>query len=303
MSRPSHLELHRYRRRQDLPRLLAFCSAVTVARAPSRPTWHPGDLIWQLRGHFDVAHALYAVVSGDAVVGALWFQGEDLLLDVLPDDGSLLPQVLSAAIEKARRAGSARLTSSVADEDSERQATLAAVGFSCVGPGGVRFERDLTNAPPVAPHAAGFRLRDCVGIDPEARAQVHRAAWSALEHIGITAVSPFSASDYLSLTTGGAYDPRFDIVAEASDGRLAATATAWADPVSRAAVFEPVGVDPEYRGAGLIAAVMTEAMVRLAEAGMHKARVGTAHFNTAAIAAYAKAFDRAGSTSIWSRPL
>jgi hypothetical protein len=48
---------------------------------------------------------------------------------------------------------------------------------------------------------------------------------------------------------------------------------------------------------------MSEAMVRLAAAGIRKARGSTAHFNSAAIAAYAKVFDRVGSTSIWSRTL
>lgn len=298
------MELHRYRGRQDLPRLLAFCSVATSARAPSRPTWHPGDLVWQLRGRFDVAHPLYAVIRGGSVVGALWFQDEDLLMDVLPSDGLLLPQLLDASIEEARRAGSSRLQSEVADDDTGRQAAFAAAGFSRIGPGGVRFERDLTLASH-APHpaGAGFRLRDCVGIDPEARAEVHRAAWSALEHIGISAASTFSASDYLSLTTSGIYDPRFDILAETAEGRLVASATAWPDWASGVAVFEPVGVHPEFRGAGLTAAVMTEAMARLVAAGMRKGCVGTAHFNTAAIAAYTKAFDRAGSTSIWSRGL
>jgi hypothetical protein len=297
------LELHRYCGREALPPLLGFCSAVTRARAPSRPTWHPGDLVWQLRGHFDAAHALYAVVEGDAVVGALWFQGEELLFDVLPGDASRLPTLLDAALEKARRGGSNHLQTPVANEDGERQAALAAAGFSHAGPGGVRFERDLKAGPPAARPIAGLRLRDCVGIDPEARAEAHRAAWSALEHIGITAVSGFSASDYLSLTTGGAYDPRFDIVAEASDGRLVASATAWADLASVVAVFEPVGVHPEFRGVGLTAAVMTEAMARLAAAGVRTARVGTAHFNAAAIAAYAKVFQPGGSTSLWSRAL
>ena len=195
------------------------------------------------------------------------------------------------------------MNTEVADEDTGLQAALAAAGFSRTGPGGVRFERDLVLAPPVAPEVAGFRLRDCIGVDPEARAHVHRAAWSALSHMGITATSSFSASNYLSLTTGGAYDPYFDILAEAGDGRLAATATAWADTSSGVAVFEPTGVDPDFRGAALMAAVMSEAMVRLVAAGIRKARVGTAHFNSAAIAAYAKAFDRVGSTSIWSRTL
>ena len=299
----SPLELHRYRGRGDLPRLLVFCSAVTKVRAPSRPTWHPGDLVWQLRGRFETAQTLYAVVRDDVVVGALWFQGEDLVFDVLPGDASLLAELLRAAIEKARRAGSSCLNTETVDEDAERQVALAASGFSPTGPGNVRFGRDLGAAPPVAVQLPGFRWRDCVGIDAEARAEVHRAAWSALEHIGINATSGFSAADYLSLTSTAAYDPRFDILAETHDGRLVATATAWADQESGAAVFEPVGVIPEFRGIGLTAAVMTEAMLRLSAAGVRKARVGTAHFNAAAIAAYAKAFDRAGSSTIWSRPL
>ncbi len=165
------MELQRYRGREDLPRLLAFCSAATLARAPSCPTWHPGDLVWQLRGHHDTAHALYAVTRDDGVVGALWFQGEDLLFDVLPDEGSLLPRLLETAIEKARRAGSSRVQTEAADEDETRQAALTGAGFSRTGPRGVRFERDLTLVP--RGRAAGRRLTssgDCVGIDPEARA-------------------------------------------------------------------------------------------------------------------------------------
>jgi GNAT superfamily N-acetyltransferase len=298
------LELQRYRGRDDLDRLLAFCSTAAVAKLPSPPTWHPGDLVWQLRGRFDVAHPLYAAVEDGQVVGALWFQGEELLIDALPVEATRLSRLLDAALEKARRAGSGKLQSGVRDEDAERQAAFAAVGFTRTAPWNVRFERDLTHAPPTEPAVIpGLRLRDCVGIDPEARAEAHRAAWSALDHMGIDATSGFSADEYLSLATGGVYDPRFDVVAETPDGRLVASATAWADPASGAAVFEPVGVNPPFRGTGLTAAVMTEAMVRLAAAGLRRARVGTAHFNTSAIAAYAKAFERAGTSSTWSLAL
>jgi len=297
------MELRRYRGRRDLAPLLAFCSAATIARAPLRPTWHPGDLVWQLRGRFDSAHALYAVVQDGAVVGALWFQGEELLIDLLPDETRLLPGLLETAMDKARRAGSRQLQSGVDDGDAERRAAFAAAGFSLAGPASVQFERDLAQPPAARPCVAGIHLRDCLGIDPEARAEVHRAAWSALEHLNIDATSPFSAADYLSLTASETYDPRFDIMAETADGRLVANATAWADKPSGTAVFEPVGVHPDFRGAGLTAAVMSEAMIRLATSGLRKARVGTAHFNTSAIKAYSKAFDNAGSASTWSREL
>ena len=298
------MDLHRYRGRQDLPRLLEFYSALAAAPAPVRPTWHPGNLIWQLRGHFDEPPALYAVVEGDRVVGALCFQGEELLFDILPAHKALLPQVLDVAIQKARRAGSHGLRCPmIVDSDIARQAAITALGFSRGGPNAVRFERDLVLDPPAPFSLEGFRLRDCVDIDPEVRADVHRAAWSALEHIGIEATSTFSAAEYLSLATGGLYDPRFDIVAEAADGRLVASATAWADRASGVAIFEPVGVRPEFRGRGLSAAVMTEAMVRLSKAGLRKARVATAHFNSPAIASYLKTMNRTDTTSVWSRAL
>jgi GNAT superfamily N-acetyltransferase len=259
--------------------------------------------VWQLRGRFDTSHALYAIEEDDRVVGALWFQGEELLFDILPANGSLLPQLLDAAIQKARRAGSKRLYSSISDDDLYRQTAIAAAGFSREGPSSVRFERDLMLTPPAPLRIEGILLRDCVDIDPEARAEVHRAAWSALDHIGIKGNSTFSANEYLSLNTGGIYDPRSDIVAETADGRLVATATAWADVTSGTAVFEPVGVRPEFRGRRLMAAVMTEAMVRMAATGVRKARVATAHFNSSAIASYARAFDRVDTTTVWSRAL
>ena len=297
------MELHRYRGRQDLARLLAFCSAATAARAPSRPPWHPGELAWELRGHFDEDRALYAVVRDGSVVGALSLQSENMIFDVLPRDASLLPRVLDAAIKKARDAGFSRLETETPDDDCECQAALAAAAFTCARPGWVLFERDLIRNPPAMPHISGFRFRDCVGIDAEARAGVHRAAWSALGYMGITRESKFSADDYLSLAVGGAYDPRFDIIAEACDGRLAGSATAWADRASGVAVFEPVGVAPEFRGSGVASAMMAEAMNRLARGGMRRAHVLTPHYNAAALGAYGKAFDRAGSTSIWTRVL
>jgi GNAT superfamily N-acetyltransferase len=118
--------------------------------------------------------------------------------------------------------------------------------------------------------------------------------------MGIDAVSNFSAADYRSLADGGAYDPRFDIVALAPDGRLVANCVAWADRASGIAVFEPVGVHPDFRGRRLAAAVMAEALPRLAADGLETALVGTAYFNASAIAAYAGVFTLAGRSSFWS---
>jgi ribosomal protein S18 acetylase RimI-like enzyme len=68
---------------------------------------------------------------------------------------------------------------------------------------------------------------------------------------------------------------------------------------SGVAVFEPVGVHPAFRGRGLATAAMIEAMRRLVDEGLRVARVGAAHINTSAIAAYSRAFDQVGLSSFW----
>ena len=303
---PATLELKRYVGREDLPAFLAFASAATKARSPLRSTWHPGDLVWQLSDRLDGRHALYGVVETGSFVAVAWFQGPgELLLDVLPSHEHLTACILEWAAERAARAPSAMQASdlrvTIFDSDVRRQEVLTQSGFRRTGPAGVQFERALDGGydePMVGPE---IRIRDSVGIDREARAAVHRAAWSALSHIGIDATSNFTAEDYRTLLNAPVYDPRFDIVAEADNGRLVANCVAWTDPDSRTAIFEPVGVDPEFRGRRLAERVMIEAFRRLQAAGMVSARVGTAHFNAPAIASYQRSFVLADHSSVWSR--
>ncbi|HEX3915808.1 MAG TPA: GNAT family N-acetyltransferase, partial [Caulobacteraceae bacterium] len=66
--------------------------------------------------------------------------------------------------------------------------------------------------------------------------------------------------------------------------------------------FEPVGVALAHRGQRLASAILREAMARLKARGLSEARVGTAHFNHAAIAAYlAAGFAPAGSSHWWAK--
>lgn len=299
----------RYGGRADLPQFLAFATASTAARAPLRALWHPGDLAWQLRGRYDAPQALYGFADeagGLAAIARFQAPGE-LLLEVMPARDAMTAPLLDWAVEKARRAPPAvrapalRLT--VFERDEARREAAAAAGFAPAGPAGVHFERALTDQTSDPAPPPGVRLRDCVGIDPEGRAEVHRAAWSALGHLGIEGASTFSAALYDSLETSGVYDAALDMVAEAEDGTLVANCIAWADPVSGVGTFEPVGVHPDFRGRGLAGAVMMAAMRRLSGAGHQVARVGTAHFNAAAIASYAKSFELVDRSGNWERPI
>jgi GNAT superfamily N-acetyltransferase len=71
------------------------------------------------------------------------------------------------------------------------------------------------------------------------------------------------------------YDRDLDIVAVAPDGELAAFCTVWVDPVTRTAVFEPVGTHPDHQKRGLGKAVMSEGLRRAQKLGVTLATVSS----------------------------
>lgn len=80
------------------------------------------------------------------------------------------------------------------------------------------------------------------------------------------------------------YRRDLDIVAEASDGELAAFCTVWFDDITRTAVFEPVGTHPNHQKRGLGKAVMSEGLRRAQELGATLASVSS--YTTGAHALY-----------------
>jgi ribosomal protein S18 acetylase RimI-like enzyme len=167
----------------------------------------------------------------------------------------------------------------------------------------VRFRIPLAD-PPTFPLPAGLRFRDCVDVDPQARAQCHRDAWNHLEHIGLPeARSSFSTESYLRTRAAEGYDPSLDLLVETADGTLVANCIAWLDEASGVGTFEPVGVHVDFRGRGLARAIVGEGLRRLKARGVRWGRVGTAHFNAPAIAAYlAAGFAVSDRTSWWIGP-
>lgn len=123
----------------------------------------------------------------------------------------------------------------------------------------VHLRRGLRDLP--TPQVAeGYWLRHSRGdLDAEARAAVHRAAFSG-EAAG-AAGAAVTAEDYRELMRRGPYRAELDWLAgRTADGRPAAFCLAWLDEAGRAVVIDPVGTDPEHRRRGLARAAMLAAL-------------------------------------------
>ena len=294
----------------DLPALFAFASRSLRDRFPLEANWHPGDFAWQLKdaGATRLDMRLWSAPSGLAAVA--WFVGPGgLWLECLPDHENLVVEALAWAEETLRaerpRLGAARLSVKLQDNDARRIALLETRGYQRTVAESVRFRRALDIAIPPPDPPDGIRTRDCIGIDPEARAACHRDAWSHLGHIGVAdARSTFTAQTYGRLLASSRYDPTLDIVAETTDGRLVASCLCWPDEDSGIGTVEPVGTHVDYRGRGLARAVNLEGLRRLKAMGMAWARVSTAHFNAPAIATYRSCgFEVVSRTYWWTKAM
>jgi ribosomal protein S18 acetylase RimI-like enzyme len=302
----------RYQGLADLPALLAFASASTAQRAPLPACWHPGDLIWALQARADQPQPCRFWTGPDGVEALAWFESEgEVWIETLPASEGLVADAVSWVEDAWRRrlAGLGRpadtpLLIRAEAHDWRRNAALEALGYRRHGPAGVGFRLNLEGPIPAPDLPPGYSIRDCAGVDPALRAAAHRAAWSHLEHLGIHGESQFSTEAYLAIAALPVYDPSLDMLAVAPDGSFAANCICWADAASGIGSFEPVGVAMAHRGRRLASAVLREAIARLKARGLREARVGTAHFNHAAIAAYlAAGFMPAGSSHRWARTL
>lgn len=302
----------RYQGLADLPALLAFASACTAQRSPLRSCWHPGDIIWALQTRADRPQPCRFWTGPDGVEALAWFESEgEVWIETLPASEPLVRAAVAWVEDAWRRrlasqgrAADTPIQIRAEAADTRRSAALEALGYRRAGPAGVGFRIGLEGQLPPPEPPPGYVVRDSVGVDPALRAAAHRAAWNHLEHLGIAANSQFSTEAYLSLAALPVYDPTLDMLAVAPDGSLAASCICWADAASGVAVFEPVGVALAHRGRRLASAIMREALHRLKARGHREARVGAAHFNHAAIAAYrAAGFEPAGSSHWWAKAL
>lgn len=285
----------------DLNLLIDFARSATISRLPGVSYWHPGDMVWQVFpfSHLSRIEEIRLWFDGDGLAGFVFFEPPlNCTFDVrpgIPLDGPLLDDMLGWA--EARRRELARpgeevpiayemlrgetLATIALESDLERRHSLEDRGYMLTrARHNVRYSQPLDHEIPPAPLPQGFRLRHATDADIDARAELHRDAWS------VWGKSRFSSKRYARLREAPLYNPELDVVLEAPGGQLVSYCIAWTDAASGIGIFEPVGTRPSFARQGLGRAVVTEGLRRLRELGMHTARMGTASVNTGALALY-----------------
>jgi len=304
----------------DLHAVVRFAQACTAVRLPGLTYWNAGDVPWQL-GVFPAATdfarlvRLWEATPGEVVALAIFEPPLNFEFDVLPGlaGRSGIEDEILAWAESLRRQslgaegeipkayemlGMDTLSTTCLDSDAPRIAFLEAHAYTAVERHAVRYARRLAEAISSPAMPAGMRVRHATDSDIEARAELHRDAWS------VWGPSAFSAGRYRRLRQAPIYDEELDIVLEDADGRLLSYCIAWFDASNGIGHFEPVGTRPAFAGQGLARAVVTEGLRRLRALGAHTALIGTASVNAPALRTYAACgFELVDRQRYWSRSI
>lgn len=233
--------------------------------------WHPGGLGWWLGRREEAPAEIVVRWSGDELGGWAAADGDELTatLDGLHFNAARsLGDWLARAPRQARidvhdHAGGALL------EELTRHGFKLDRGRPWVG----LFRRATVEPEREVP---GYQIREAAQGELQARVEVHRAAWlpAALPYppghrpvVAPGATSSFTEAMYERVRSTWLYDPGLDLVAEASDGTLAASCIGWFDPATGVTEIEPLGVRPEHRRRGLAGALCLEVAARTAGRG------------------------------------
>ena len=185
---------------------------------------------------------------------------------------------LSPAAEAAQKPVTAEFIST---NDKSCIALLEQRGYTIEQATMVGFEQYLDSTLPEPSLPDGFTFLDAMEeAYAEKRADVHFNSFNP---------SRMTADYYRSFMLAPGYDPTLDVVIIAPDGRFAAFAMAWIDPVTKIGNFEPVGTRNEFQRRGLGRAALYEGMRRMRDRGMKTAIVGTGATNAGNIAFYESA--------------
>jgi predicted N-acetyltransferase YhbS len=227
--------------------------------------WHIGDLAWQRPSM--AAHAV-----------ALWSE-PDAWATISPD-GALAfhapPERISTVLEWSD--GRAHTVNAM----SADARTLGAEGFDEVeAPYFRHCLRDLDDRMPGPRLPDGYRVRAIRAGETAERAAVHRAAWQP-RRVGQLQVPPVDLGDgestmtterYAEIAATWPYRSNLDLLVEADDGTLVASALGWLDEANEVGLLEPVGVHPGHARRGLGAAVSLACLHALHAAGATLAKV------------------------------
>jgi predicted N-acetyltransferase YhbS len=231
--------------------------------------WQVGDLAWQGPSMADRTVALWGRDAWAWIGSGLALHAPrerfDSILDWYDD-----------------HARGTRQTVTAMSTDADLIDALHAVGYRRVeAPFFRHCLRDLDDRMPRPRLPDGYRVRAVRPGEIARRAAVHRAAWRP-KRIGELAVPPVDLGDgesgmtaerYSRIAATWPYRPGLDLVAEAADGTLVASALGWLDEVNGVALLEPVGVDPAHARRGLGAAVSLACLRAMRDAGATLAKV------------------------------
>ncbi|MCI0777874.1 MAG: GNAT family N-acetyltransferase [Chloroflexi bacterium] len=290
-----------YEGSSDLDSLIHFAQVLTGAHLPDKHYYHAGNFVWQLYAFKASDNVrLWWRDSGDAEIIACGLFEPPLTFQFVlhPDllhQKDLAAEVIRWADQRRatvankrdiplayQRLGSDTLSTEANDTDSARIALLTEHGYTQHLDAGIHFSRILDDSLPDVVLPQGARFRPIPDGDADARAELHRDAWS------VWGESKHTNELYRLLRGAPLYDPDLDIVLE-FEGQLVSYCICWLDTVNRVGLFEPVGTRPALARRGFGRAVIREGLRRLRDKGMIRAFVGTASINKPAAALYASA--------------
>ena len=240
---------------------------------------HAGGVAWRFyrSSRFQPAEAIqiWEEKQTGAIAGLGWYTAAHHGVDLLVANGfrgtDLENRILAWAELKLRqipfeKRGYAEIKIQLFEWDKKREKLLSEAGYRRDMFHYIWFRHELTKqiGQPVLPD--DFTIRSVTVDDAAERAELHNRAFFT---------GDVTQDSYLRVMQSSVYRPEFDLVAVAPDGRLAAFALGWVDPVLKTGLFEPVGTDPEFRRLGLAKSVIFAGLKQMQAAGMRMAQVYT----------------------------
>ena len=252
---------------------------------------HPGDLPHRIyngiRGRFDLADVvkMYEVdstVVGLVVVQPSWngfdaftsprYRGSALEASLIQQGYQISRQILDAVghVDQAVMADAHH-------RDALRINVLEAIGFVRDSHSMNITEIDLHKRRDEPRLPLGFTVQPAKHGDSVGLAEVHNGAFGS-------SWTPERYQQEVMLKPG--YRPEHELVITALDGKFAAFAKTWLDPVNKVGLFEPVGVHADFHRKGLGKAVMLYGLRHMEDQGMKTALVCHKTDNPASAALY-----------------
>lgn len=263
----------------DFEKVLVFVGNVAQTSARPELNMHAGDVAWRFfrSNQFNPAESIQLwqqSQTGD-IVGLGWYtaahHGVDLLVGNSHRGTGLENRILGWAEQKLRQIpfeqrGYSEIKIQVFEWDKKREKVLNETGYRRDMFHYIWFRYRLGQPLDKPALPDGFLIRPMTVQDAAIRAELHNQAFFT---------DDVTEASYVRVMGSTVYRPEHDLVVVTPDGKLAAFALGWIDPVLKTGMFEPVGVHPNFRRKGLAKAILYAGMEQMQAAGMRMAQVYT----------------------------